>query len=63
MALLNVEMLYAGPKPAGKSRVLGVPELLEIVAKPKGKEGLHRSISSLGSGTNLFFARSLSAIG
>ncbi len=30
---------YAGPKLAGRLRELGVPELLEIVVKPKGKQG------------------------
>ena len=30
---------YAGPKLAGRLKKLGLPELLEIVVKPKGKQG------------------------
>ncbi len=30
---------YAGPKLAGRLKKLGLPDLLEIVVKPKGKQG------------------------
>lgn len=46
---LFADSAYAGPKQAGRLRELGVPERLEIVNEPRGKEGLYRSISSLGS--------------
>lgn len=36
---LFADSAYAGPKLAGKLKALGLSELLEIVTKPKGKQG------------------------